>query len=67
MASPDWDAVPKALLAEQAELDAEYDRIKDLRSDDRRVAAYADRLMAHGKRVIDFAECVRLGLNARSN
>jgi hypothetical protein len=55
----DLDEVPNALLAEHIALEAEYLAIKDLRGDDPRAVAYLlDRRVAHGERIIDFADRV---------
>ena len=59
--------VVREILAEQAALEAALLDVIDLKPTDAAVLAYADRLHAQAERCIDFANRVRLALNARTN
>ena len=57
----------QAVLVEQAAIEAALIDILDLPRTDPRVLAYAERLHAHARRCIDFAQRISRALNAHSN
>jgi hypothetical protein len=67
MRGADIDDVPTALVRDQIALELGHHCIKTLPLSDPRLSAYVDRLEAHARRVMEFADAVRRGLEAVSN
>jgi len=61
------DAMSKALVKEQADLDAAYNRIRTLPAGHPDNRTHAKRLREHPRRTIEFAQAIRRLLNTPNN